>query len=318
MALNIAYPQEKSRPVEGRRSSELTRQFVEFIDRNLKIVFPVPLLVTLFLLIIFPLIYTAYLSFHTWGLSANRKPDFVWFTNYVRIFFHDPRFWHSVLITMYYSFLAVGTEIVLGTAIALVLNRKFAGMKIVRSIFILPMAATPAAISLIWTMMFHPDIGVVNYLMTRFHLPALVWLGHPRSALFAIVMVDVWMFTPFVVLVVLAGLHALPREPYEAAMVDGASPGQTLWYLTLPFLKPTIIVALIFRLVQALKTFDIIFIMTEGGPANATETLNLYTFKRMFMYYKGGYSSALALILLSVVLVVNIILIRLRKREWSY
>jgi len=290
----------------------------DFLDQNIHVLFPAPLLITLFLLIIFPLIYTVYLSFHTWGLSSNQKPYFILLSNYLQIFSRDPRFWHSVLITIYFSFVSVGIEIFLGTGIALILNRNLLGIKIIRGIFILPMAATPAAICLIWTMMFNPEMGLINYFLKLFHLPTLTWLGHPNWAMPAIIMVDVWMFTPFVVLIVLAGLHALPKQPYEAAMVDGATPGQTLWYLTLPFLKPTIIVALIFRLVQALKTFDIIFIMTEGGPNMATETLNLYTFKRMFMYYHGGYSSALALILLSIVLLINILLIRLRRRDWSF
>jgi multiple sugar transport system permease protein len=304
--------------IEGHPGLKFYERLGELFNRKLYIFFPMPLLVTLFFLILFPLAYTVYLSFFQWGLSGNQNPVFIWFSNYIEIFFHDFRFWHSILITVYFSFVAVGVEIGLGTAIALILNRKFAGSKIVRSIFILPMAATPAAICLIWIMMYNPEMGLVNYLLRLFSLPTLVWLGNPKSAMFAIIIVDVWMFTPFVMLIVLSGLYALPKKPYEAAMVDGASPRQMLWYLTLPFLKPTIIVALIFRAVQALKTFDIIFIMTEGGPAFATETLNLYTFKRMFMYYHGGYSSGLAIILLCIVLFINIILIRLRRREWSF
>lgn len=315
MALNDSYPKSH---IESCGEWWKISQIVNFIDRNLHIIFPAPLLIILFLLIVFPVSYSLYLGFHEWGLSGIAKPTFVFLDNYIQALFHDERFWHSVFITVYFSFVAVGIEMILGTAIALILNRQFFGMKIVRSIFILPMAATPAAICLIWVMMLNPDIGIVNYFLSAFRLPTPIWLGSPTSAMFSIIIVDVWMFTPFIVLVVLAGLHALPAEPYEAARVDGANSIQILLFITLPFLKPTIIVALIFRVVQALKTFDIIFIMTEGGPGTATETLNLYTFKQMFMYYHGGYSSALALILLFIVLLVNIALVRLRKREWSF
>jgi multiple sugar transport system permease protein len=183
---------------------------------------------------------------------------------------------------------------------------------------LLPMVSTPVAVALIWVVMFNPSLGILNYFLTCIGLKPLLWLGHPSTALSSLILMDTWKWTPFMVLILHSGLQSLPITPFEAARIDGASRWQTFRYVTLPLLRPSIAVSLIFRTMDSLKTFDTIYVMTEGGPNNATEILNIYTFQTGFKYFHIGYASALAVILVLFVFAVNLLLIKLRERSWSY
>src|SRR5207245_51761 len=194
-------------------------------------------------------------------------------SNYGKIIFGDARFREAVARTIYFTVLAVAAETLLGVAMALLFNREFWGRGLLRTLAILPMVATPTAVALIFVMMYHPTLGVMNYLVTRVGLGPFTWTYSSRTALYALALVDVWEWTPLIMLIALAGLAALPKEPYESAVIDGATGLGTLWHITLPLLRPIIIVAILFRAIDAIKTFDIIFVMTQGGPANATETI---------------------------------------------
>jgi multiple sugar transport system permease protein len=182
----------------------------------------------------------------------------------------------------------------------------------------LPMVSTPVAVALIWVIMFNPSLGILNYFLTSLGLKPLLWLGHPRTVLPSLILMDTWKWTPFMVLIIHAGLQSLPLTPFEAARIDGASRWQVLRYITLPLLRSTIAVALMFRTMDSLKTFDTIYVMTEGGPNNASEILNIYTFQTGFKYFHIGYASALAVILIVFVFAVNLLLVRFRERSWSY
>jgi multiple sugar transport system permease protein len=206
----------------------------------------------------------------------------------------------------------------LGLAIAAYLHREFHGRGLVRTVMLLPMVSTPVAVALIWVIMFNPSLGILNYFLACIGLKPLLWLGHPRTALPSLILMDTWKWTPFMVLILHSGLQSLPITPFEAARIDGASRWQTLRYVTLPLLRPSIAVSLIFRTMDSLKTFDTIYVMTEGGPNNATEILNIYTFQTGFKYFHIGYASALAVILVLFVFAVNLLLIKLRERSWSY
>ena len=161
-----------------------------------------------------------------------------------------------------------------------------------------------------------PTIGILNYLLSLVHLPEPLWLGSASTVIPSLVLVDTWKWIPFVALIVLAGYSALPAEPYESAVIDGASPLQLFWYLTLPFLRPTIIVATMFRAIDSIKTFDIIIVMTEGGPAYRSETVNIYAFKQIFRNFRFGYGSSILTVVAISVFVLVYVLSKLRRKKW--
>jgi multiple sugar transport system permease protein len=264
-------------------------------------------------IVAYPIAYTVWMSLQDWFASSLTAPRFVGLANYQRIAVGDPRFREALVRTVYFTVLAVGAETVLGVAMALLFNREFWGRGLLRTLAILPMVATPTAIGLVFVMMYHPTLGVANYLLTVAGLPPFKWTYSSQTALYALAVVDVWQWTPLIMLIALAGLASLPREPYEAAHIDGASAGQAFWHITLPLIRPAVVVAVLFRAIDALKTFDIIFIITQGGPANSTETINILLFNQAFSYFNMGYASSMAVALFAVVMGASLLLIKVRR-----
>ena len=287
-----------------------------FAHRHARFIFPAPAVITVALIIVYPLLYTGWMSLQEWYASSLTPPKFIGLANYTQILTADPRFRNAFFRTLYFTFLVVSAETVLGVGMAVLFNREFWGRGIVRTLSLLPMVATPTAIALIFVMMYHPTLGVMNYLVTRVGLPPFSWTYSSATALYALALVDVWEWTPLITLIALAGLAALPKEPYESALIDGASGLQSFWYITLPLLRPTIIVAILFRAIDALKTFDIIFVMTQGGPANASETINILLFNQAFSYFNMGYASSMAVALFAIVMGASLILMKVRRVGW--
>jgi multiple sugar transport system permease protein len=275
--------------------------------------FPAPAVAIVAVIIVYPIVYTGWMSLHEWFASSLNRPRFVGLANYAKILLADTRFHEAVVRTLYFTVLAVAAETVLGVAMALLFNREFWGRGLLRTLAILPMVATPTAIALVFVMMYHPTLGVANYMLSVVGLAPFRWTYSSQTALYALALVDVWQWTPLIMLIALAGLASLPREPYEAAHLDGASARQALWHITLPLLRPTLVVAILFRAIDALKTFDIIFVMTQGGPANASETINLLLFNQAFSYFNMGYAASMAVALFAVVMGASLILIKLRR-----
>ena len=272
-----------------------------------------PRVIAIFLLCVFPVVYTVYLSFHDWSGSRVVGPQFVGLKNYLDIVLSDGRFQDSVVRTAEFTVGALALQLALGLALALLFNREFFGRGLLRTLYLLPFVATPAAIALIWMMMYSPPVGVLNYLLSLVGLPGQEWAYGQSQALWALLIVDTWEYTPVIMLICLAGLAALPSDPYESAQIDGANSWQQFWYITLPLLRPTIAVAALFRAIDAIKTFDIIYVMTQGGPGNASETLNIYTYLAAFQYLRFGYSSALLVIFFTIILAVCLVIIKLRR-----
>jgi len=312
MAIQTQY-----QPTSGAQTSRIAWAG-QFVERHFSLLLPLPAALIMALLIVFPLAFNIYMSLHSWFVSSTTPPAFVGIKNFIEIFGKDLRFWNAVWITVKFTAVGVFLQLVLGLAIALYLHRDFRGRGIVRTVMLLPMVSTPVAVALIWVIMFNPSLGVLNYFLGLVGLKPLVWLGHPRTVLPSLILMDTWKWTPFMVLIIHAGLQSLPLTPFEAARIDGASRWQLFRFITLPLLRPTIAVALIFRTMDSLKTFDTIYVMTEGGPNNASEILNIYVFQTGFKYFHMGYASALAVILVILVFAVNLLLIRLRERSWSY
>jgi multiple sugar transport system permease protein len=264
-------------------------------------------------IIVYPIVYTGWMSLQEWFASSLTRPRFIGLANYSKILLGDPRFREAVVRTLYFTLIAVAAETLLGVAMALLFNREFWGRGLLRTLAILPMVATPTAIALVFVMMYHPTLGVANYLVTTVGLAPFRWTYSSSTALYALALVDVWQWTPLIMLIALAGLASLPREPYEAAHLDGASTAQAFWHITLPLLRPTLVVAILFRAIDALKTFDIIFVMTQGGPANASETINLLLFNQAFSYFNMGYAASMAVALFAIVLGSSLMLIKVRR-----
>lgn len=261
--------------------------------------------------IIFPWLFTLYMSVHTWKLGGERS--FVGLYNFARMF-EDERFGWSVVRTLWFTLLSVVFPVALGIAAALAFNRKFPLRTLARTIFILPMMATPVAVALVWTMMFHPQLGVLNYLLGRIGLPPSQWVYNADTVIPTLVMVETWHWTPLVMLIVLGGLAALPADPFEAAKIDGANPWQVFRHVTWPLLRPYVAVAAIIRTIDALKAFDIIFVITQGGPGTASETINLLLYSQAFAYYELGYASAMVIVFFVLIVVLSLVMLRWRQR----
>jgi len=284
--------------------------------RHARFIFPAPAVLIVALIIVYPVLYTGWMSLQEWFASSLTLPKFIALANYKQILTGDPRFRDAFFRTIYFTVIAVSVETTLGVAMALLFNREFWGRGLVRTLSILPMMATPTAISLVFVMMYHPTLGVMNYLVSLVGLSPFKWTYSSKTALYAIALVDVWEWTPLIMLIALAGLAALPKEPYESALIDGASPFQCFYLITLPLLRPTLVVAILFRAIDALKTFDIIFVMTQGGPSNASETINILLFNQAFSYFNMGYASSMAVALFAIVMGASLILMKVRRVGW--
>ena len=277
--------------------------------------FIAPALVVIGAVIVFPWLFTLWMSVFDWKIGS--AAHFVGLANFERLL-ASTRFLESVIHTFYFTALAVVVPLFLGTAAALVFHRGFPFRGLLRGVFVMPMMATPVAVALVWTMMFHPQQGVLNYLLSLIGLPPSLWVYSPTLVIPSLVIVEVWHWTPLVMLIVLGGLAALPTEPYESARLDGASEWQLFRYITLPLVAPFLVVAAVIRTIDALKTFDTIYVITGGGPGTASETINLYLYLQAFAFYNIGDASAVVVVFFVIVLALALLLLHVReKTKWS-
>jgi multiple sugar transport system permease protein len=261
--------------------------------------------------ILFPWAFTLFMSLQDFHVGSTMS--FAGLANY-RHMLADDRFQWAILRTFYFTALSVILPTIIGVAAAVCFNKKFPLRGAARTIFILPMMATPVAIALVWTMMFHPQLGVLNYLLTSVGLPPSTWVYESSTVIPTLVLVETWQWTPLVMLIVLGGLASLPADPYEAASLDGASGWQSFRHITLPLVWPFIMVALVLRAVDALKAFDTIFVITGGGPGTSSETLNIYLYQQAFAYYDIGYASAIVVVFFVIIMAVTMVLMGTRQK----
>jgi multiple sugar transport system permease protein len=277
--------------------------------------FVIPALVVISAVIVFPWVFTLWMSAHRWTLGQEQS--FIGFENYIRLA-GDSRFWDSLWHTLLYTVLSVVAPLFLGTLAALVFDAEFPMRGFLRGVFVMPMMATPVAIALVWTMMFHPQLGVLNYLLSFIGIGPLEWIYNQSTVIPSLVLVETWQWTPLVMLIVLGGLAAVPREPYESAEIDGANAWQKFRYLTMPMIAPFLMIAVIIRSIDAVKSFDIIYAMTQGGPGTASETINIYLYNTSFAYYDIGYGSAMAVVFFMAIVALSFVLLMVRQRaNWS-
>jgi len=259
--------------------------------------FLLPSLITIIVIMIVPFFYSLYITLHNANLLENGgRFTFNGLGNFIS-FFQDERALNAIAVTLKFVLGAVALEALLGIAISLFLDRNFKGKSIVRSILIVPMFMTPVVTGLVWRTFYDPTAGILNFILGVLGLGNRYdWLGNTFSALPSIIMVDVWQWTPFMVLLFMASLDSISGDIYEAAYVAGASEFQLIKYVKLPLLVPTVFIAIVLRMIDCIKAFDIIYVMTKGGPGLATETINMYAYTVGFNFFRIGYATTIAFV----------------------
>ena len=288
-----------------------------FVNKHIKWVFSLPALIFMILMIAVPIVMTFIFSLNEWNLLMGNGMKFNFGKNYIDVL-TSVEFWQSLGITFYYTILATVAEMLLGLAIALVLNRNFVGKNVVKTIVLLPYMMAPVAVGLMWMLFYEPSTGLMNFIFTSVGLPRSSFVSAKETVIPAIAAVETWQMTPMVVIVCLAGLSSLPTDPMEAARVDGATPLQSFFKVTLPLMTRTLFSIGLLRFIDVFKSFDLIYAMTKGGPANASRTLNLYAYETAFSYYRFGTSSTMLMLLFIIVMILSVVVMKVQRKLVEY
>lgn len=278
-------------------------------DRRFGWLMASPSLALLFVVILFPVFWAFFTSLHDYTLINPNFDTFTGTGNFINAV-EDGEFRHSLRLTAMFVVGVVLLEFALGFMVALALNKVERFKAIYYAILLCPLLMNPVIVGLIWRMFLHPNLGIVNYLLSVIGISPVNWLGSTSVAIWTIILVDIWHQVSFMIVLLLAGLSALPKEPYEAARVDGASPLQCFWRITLPLMRPVIIVTLLIRLIFAVKTYDLIYIMTRGGPGVSTDFISYFIYRTAFVSLNIGEASAMSIILLGIILALTLYLYR--------
>jgi multiple sugar transport system permease protein len=269
--------------------------------------------------ILIPFFTAVYYSMLRFRLNLPQMKGFIWFGNYVN-FFYDPSFWNTVYISLLYAFLTVGLELMLGLAIALLLQKQTRFNNIASILLLLPLMTAPALASLMWKLMTNPNFGILSYFAGLLGFHEFRWASDPSTALLTVVLVDIWVYTPFIMILLLAGLRSLPQAPFEAAALDGVPRSFVFFRITLPMLMPYIITATLFRLLDSIQQFDIIYSMTQGGPGDKLLVFQVQAYLDFFQSTNVGRSAALMIILWAITYFLSNIFIKqwLKLRERAH
>lgn len=270
--------------------------------------FVIPALTLLCFVTIYPILYVFFLSLHR-RLLLFEISEFIGFENYLFLL-RDDRFWNALKNTTYFTAVSVSLELLLGLSIAILLNRSFRFRGMIRAIILIPWAIPTVVSAKMWEWIYNTDFGILNYIIGS----KINWLGNPQWAINAAIFMDVWKTTPFVAILLMAGLQIIPQELYQAAKIDGAGSWAIFRRITLPILMPVILVVLIFRTLDAFRVFDAIYVLTGGGPANTTETLSIYAYKVLFQTLQFGYGSTLSVVVFLCVGGISIFYIRILSK----
>ncbi|MEU3623008.1 carbohydrate ABC transporter permease [Amycolatopsis coloradensis] len=265
--------------------------------------------------LLLPVLIVAGLSLFDWKLLAT--PEFVGLVNYERLF-ADGGIGHSLLVTIAYVVLTIPVQTVLALVLALLLNQRVRGVKIFRALFVLPWMATPVVMGLVWGWIFDPANGAVNSFLEIFGIDGPSWLSSAGLALPSVAATQVWQFAGYNMLFFLAGLQSIPKDFYEAAMLDGASPVRQFFAITLPLLRPTLFFVLVTNVIGSFQVFDTVFVMTNGGPGTSTEVINYTIYQTAFRQFDFGYASAIAMVLFLIILAVTMAQVRYFNRTTTY
>jgi len=287
-----------------------------FADREWRTgwAFALPGLALLAIVMGFPLVYAVLIALSSMTLLKPALLPLVGLDNFLGLF-DEPLFWGALWLTVKYSVITVVGEFVFGLGIALMLHRAVKAKPVYFAILTIPMAMSPVSVALIWRMLLQPNLGIVNHLLETAGLPRVDWLGSADLALWTMAGIDIWQQTSFVVLILAAGLAALPKEPYEAAEVDGATGLQQFWFVTLPMLRPVAAIAVIIQLINEFRTYDLPYVLTKGGPGTSTEVLSFFAYRRAFLGLSLNEGAAAAFVLLVIVLAMTVAFFALLERR---
>ncbi|WP_165842260.1 carbohydrate ABC transporter permease [Paenibacillus xerothermodurans] len=269
----------------------------------------VPGVILLLLFSIYPFLFLLKISFQKYSPIGKTQP-YVGFDNYITLF-QDHNFWNAIKVTAVFVVSTVSLEFIIGLALAVILNQLRFGERLFQSLILIPIAMAPTVVGLMFRFMMNDQYGVLNYFSELFGFGRNAWLSNPDKALTAIIITDVWQWTPFMMIILLAGLKGISDEPYEAASIDGASAWQTFWYVTIPQLSKIIYIALLLRTIDAFRIYDTIYMMTKGGPVNVTSTLSWIVYDKGFKFLEFGYGAAICVVMLIVV--VGLLTLLLKK-----
>ncbi|MBL8789296.1 MAG: sugar ABC transporter permease [Rhizobiales bacterium] len=269
--------------------------------------------------ILIPFITAVYYSLLRYRLNLPAMKGFIWFQNYLN-FFTDPKFWNTLKISLVYAGLTVVLELVLGLAIALLLQKRTRLNNFLSILLLLPLMTAPALAALMWKLMTNPNFGILSYLVSLLGFPDMKWGSDPATALFTVTLVDVWVYTPFMMILLLAGLRSLPPAPFEAAALDGVPRSFVFFRITLPMLMPYILTATLFRLLDSIQQFDIIYAMTQGGPGDKLLVFQVQAYLDFFQATNVGRSAALMIILWAITYALSNVFIKqwLKLREKAH
>ncbi|MBQ3488053.1 MAG: sugar ABC transporter permease, partial [Clostridia bacterium] len=274
--------------------------------------FSTPTLFLIIVIMILPMFFSIYIMFHDVNLLEGG--NFVWagLGNFKK-FFQDERALNSLWVTAKYLVGVLSIETIVGLLISFFLDRKFFGKPVVRALIIIPMFMTPVVSGLIWRAFFDTNNGLVNWILSLFKVPMIDWLGSVDTALVSLMITDMWQWTPFMVLLIMASLDCVPTDQIEAAMIDGAREGQIIRHIKFPFILPTTLIAVVMRAIDAVKLFDTVYVMTKGGPGSATEMVNMYSYIIAFQHFRIGYATTISFIFTMIVTVLLTKMIKATK-----
>mgnify|MGYP001157421022 FL=1 len=283
-------------------------------DRRYGYLLAAPTVLIVLLIILFPITFALISSFFDYTLINKSFNNFIGINNYINSI-KDEQLFNSISVTFFFVVLVVLFEFVLGFFIALLLNSIDRFKSIYYFILLLPLLINPIVVGLIWRMFLHPQLGILNYLLSLISIDPVNWLGDPKMAFITIIFVDIWHQVSFMIILLLAGLSAIPKEPYEAARSDGAGIIACFLHITLPYMRPVIIVTILIRLIFAIKTYDLIYIMTKGGPGDATDLISYYIYRSAFISLNLGEAAAMSTILLIIIVMLTLPLFKYMNRS---
>jgi len=273
--------------------------------------FILPALAVMMAGLVYPVLQAVYLAFYDWKIGTDiADAPWVGADNFVRML-TDEAVRESIWVTFRFGFWTISIEMLLGISLALLLEKPIRGASVFRTIFILPLMVSPVVVGLVWRYLFDARIGWINYYLGYLGIEPQVWLGDPELAFFAIVFTDIWQWTPFIFIIVIAGLQALPSEVLEASKIDGANWWQHILFVKLPMIKSILVIALLMRLIDVFRALEVMFIMTGGGPGRATELMSLHIYNRAFTTQQLGYASAIAVLLIVIVTILSLGILRI-------
>ena len=287
---------------------------INITDRRYGYLLAAPTVLIVLLIILFPITFALISSFFDYTLINKSFNNFIGLDNYVNSI-NDEQLFNSISVTFFFVVLVVLFEFLLGFFIAILLNSIDRFKSIYYFILLLPLLINPIVVGLIWRMFLHPQLGILNYLLSLISINPINWLGDPKMAFVTIIFVDIWHQVSFMIILLLAGLSAIPKEPYEAARSDGAGILDCFIHITLPYMRPVIIVTILIRLIFAVKTYDLIYIMTKGGPGDATDLISYYIYRSAFISLNLGEAAAMSTILLFIIVILTLPLFKYMNRS---